>query len=309
MKNDTVYPAEALRGFGRSVLVALGFSTVKASLVAESLVAANLRGVDSHGIHLLTHYAKHVGVGNIDPNADGQVLSESVTCLLFDGQKAVGQQVSDICCRHAVRLGKKYGIGMVTARSSNHFGAAAFWAQRISSEGMLGIVMCNSSPSVPPWQGIDGKFGTNPLCMSIPSSGSGGWLLDMATTTVSMNKVIQAVADQKEVIPDGWAMDAEGYPTNDPVAGLKGLLVPLGGYKGSGLAMMVEILCAVLSGGAMSTHVGGVYILDRPMGTSQMFMAVDIQRFIPLSEFQTRMEQLVGSAKSARPGPGMKRCW
>ena len=129
-------------------------------------------------------------------------------------------------------------------------------------------------------------------------------MLDMATTTVAMNKIIQSVADQKTVIPDGWAMDAEGYPTNDGLTGLKGLLMPLGGYKGSGLAMMVEILCAVLSGGAMSNQVGGVYIMDRPMGTSQMFLAVDIQRFLPLSEFQSRMEHLVTSAKSARPGPG-----
>ena len=237
-------------------------------------------------------------------STDGHIVSESGACILYHGEHGIGQQISDICCGHAVRLARQHGIGMVIARDSNHFGAAAFWAQRISAAGMIGIIMCNASPAVPPWQGREGRIGTNPLCVSVPSAGSGGWLLDMATTTVAMNRIVKAAANHEPDIPAGWATDAEGVQTTDTRTALKGLLMPLGGYKGSGLGMMAEILCAVLGGGAMSTDVGGLHILERPMNTSQTFLAIDVARFLPIAVFQARMEHLVENVKSARPAQG-----
>jgi LDH2 family malate/lactate/ureidoglycolate dehydrogenase len=272
--------------------------------MSDSLVSASLRGVDSHGIHLLPYYITQIRKGNIDAGTDGRVVSESGACLLYDGQHGLGQCVSANCCMHAVRLARGHGAGIVIARNSNHFGAAAFWAQRISREGMIGIVMCNASPSVAPWQGRDGRIGTNPLCVSVPSKGTGGWLLDMATTTVALNKIVKAAANGEPSIPAGWAMDSEGVPTTDTRAALRGLLMPLGGYKGSGLGLMVEVLCAVLSGGAMSTEVGGLHNLDRQMNTSQAFLAIDVGRFVSPEEFQSRMERLVSTVKAARPAPG-----
>ncbi|NWG13549.1 MAG: Ldh family oxidoreductase, partial [Acidobacteria bacterium] len=258
MDPHLLIPHHSLRQFTRSILQAAGLSPARADLVAESLVAANLRGVDSHGVHLLPHYITQIRGGNIDVAADGKVVSESGACLLYDGERGLGQWVSAICCGHAARLSREHGMGMVVARNSNHFGAAAFWAQRISSTGLIGIVMCNASPSVPPWQGCEGRLGTNPICVSVPSSGKGGWLLDMATTTVAMNRILKAAASGQAAIPTGWAADSEGVPTTDPQEALRGLLMPLGGYKGSGLGFMIEVLCGVLSGGAMSTEVGGL---------------------------------------------------
>jgi LDH2 family malate/lactate/ureidoglycolate dehydrogenase len=126
----------------------------------------------------------------------------------------------------------------------------------------------------------------------------------MATTTVALNRIVKAAASREPTIPAGWAMDSEGVPTTDTQKALHGILMPLGSYKGSGLGMMVEVLCAVLSGGAMSTGVGGLHILDRPMNTSQTFLAIDISRFLPSEEFQSRMEHLVRAMKSARPAQG-----
>ncbi len=296
--------SRALRELANGILIASKVSPAKAGLIADSLVAANLRGVDSHGIHLLPHYIRQIRAGNVCADADGHVISESGSCLLFDGENGIGHHVSAQCCQHAVRLAGNQGIGLVIARRSSHFGAAAFWAQRISGAGMIGVVMCNASPAVPPWQGREGRIGTNPLCVSVPSSGSGGWLLDMATTTVVMNRIVKAAANHEPAIPAGWAMDSEGITTVDTETALKGLLMPLGGYKGSGLGMMAEIFCAVLGGGAMSTEVGGLHILSRPMNTSQMFMAVDSARFLPPAIFQARMEHLVKTVKSARPAQG-----
>lgn len=304
MTSTRVVSATELERLAGGILIGLGVPAAKARLVAESLVAANLRGVDSHGVHLLPYYEEHIRRGNIDTTADGRVVSESAGCMVYDGDSGLGQWVSEICCRHAVRLAREHGLGMVVTRHSNHFGAAAFWGQRISGAGMIGVVMCDASPSVAPWQGREPRIGTNPICVSLPSSGRGGWLLDMATTTVAKNKILQAAANREPAIPAGWAMDAAGVPTTDTEEARRGLLMPLGGYKGSGLGMMVEILCAVLSGGAMSTAVGGTFLYNRKMNTNQMFLAIDAARFLPAEEFQARMEHLVGLMKSAAPATG-----
>jgi LDH2 family malate/lactate/ureidoglycolate dehydrogenase len=126
----------------------------------------------------------------------------------------------------------------------------------------------------------------------------------MATTTVAMNKIVKAAASGEKTIPPGWAMDSEGKPSTDIEEALIGLLMPLGGYKGSGLGLMIEILCAVLGGGAMSTDVGGVHIVDRPMHTSQTFIAIDVSRFLSPEEFDFRVKHLVETVKSSRPAQG-----
>src|SRR5207237_6141074 len=124
-------------------------------------------------------------------------------------------------------------------------GAGAWRGQKRGAACQIGIIMCNAWPIVPPWQGKQGRLGTNPICMSVP----GPWLLDMATTTVAAGRIFKAMINGQPEIPAGWAFDSAGVPTTDTAAAYKGMLMPLGGYKGSGLAMMVEILCSVLSGG------------------------------------------------------------
>lgn len=304
MASSVIVESSDLRGFVKDLLEASAVPAEKAALVAESLVAANLRGVDSHGVHLLPHYVRQLSVGNIDPAAKGRIVSETGGCLVFDGESGIGQYISDVCCAHAVRLSRIHGLSMVVSRASNHFGAAAFWAQRISDQGMIGLVVSNASPAVAPWQGKNGRIGTNPICMSIPVQGKGAWLLDMATTTVAMNRIIKAAVNGEQTVPAGWAMDSEGNPSTDTEEALNGLLMPLGGYKGSGLGLMVEILCGVLGGGAMGTEVGGVHIVDRPMNTSQTFIAIDVNRFLPPERFASRMDQLIGSVKSSQPAHG-----
>jgi LDH2 family malate/lactate/ureidoglycolate dehydrogenase len=292
--------AEELSSWSSGLLEAADYPRPAARLTAESLVAANLRGVDSHGVQLLPYYVEQVERGDIQPAAEGRIVSESGACLLYDGANGSGQQIATVCCDHAVRLAHKHGIAIVTARDSNHFGAAAYWGQRISAAGMIGIVMCNASPIVAPWQAREPRLGTNPICMSVP----GPWLLDMATTTVANNRIFKALVNGEESIPSGWAMDSSGVPTTNTEAAVRGLPMPLGGYKGSGLAVMVEMLCGVLSGGAMSVDVGGIRVEGRPTRTSQTFLAIDGARFMPAEEWQRRIRWLVDIVKSAAPAPG-----
>src|ERR1051326_7275464 len=293
-------PAAQLAAFCQAILEAAAVPEHKAAITAASLVASNLRGVDSHGIQLLPFYVEQLLAGEVDGKAEGAVISESGCCLHFDGQAALGQWVAHVCCEHAVRLAREHGMGLVVARESNHFGAAAWWAQKMRDAGQIGLVFCNASPIVPPWQGREGRTGTNPICMAVP----GPWLLDMATTTVAANRIFKAHINGEPEIPPGWAFDAEGRPTTSTEAAYRGMLMPLGGYKGSGLAMMVEILCSVLSGGAMATEIGGIRFRGSKVRNSQTFLAIDIARFMPVEEFPARLEKLVQIIKSTPPAPG-----
>jgi LDH2 family malate/lactate/ureidoglycolate dehydrogenase len=291
---------EPLRQFGAGLLCAVGVPEETAALVADSLVASNLRAVDSHGVQLLGFYIDQIRASNFDVHARGRVASEQGGSMTYDGENGIGQLTASICSDHAIRLARENGIAIVTARECNHFGAAAYWAQRISRAGLLSMVVCNASPLVPPWQGKETRFGTNPICVSVP--GPNTWLLDMATTTVAMGKIYKASLSGAEQIPAGWAMDSEGVPTTKTSDAMEGgLLMPLGGYKGSGLAFFVEILCAVLSGGAMSTQVGGLRLQGRPMRVSHFFMGIDIARFMPVEAFVDRMQWLVGPVKQTAP--------
>jgi LDH2 family malate/lactate/ureidoglycolate dehydrogenase len=295
-----VLSVSTLTRFVEDILLGARVPRHKARIAADCLISANLRGVDSHGIQLLPFYIEQLLAGEMDAAADGSVVSEAGCCMTFDGQNALGQWVAETCCGHAVRIARELGIGMVVARESNHFGAAAWWAQKMRDAGQIGIVMCNASPIVPPWQGRQGRMGTNPICMALP----GPWLLDMATTTVAAGKIFKAFLNGQPQIPAGWAFNSEGVPTTDTTEAYKGMLMPLGGYKGSGLAMMVEILCSVLSGGAMPTEVGGIRFRGKTVRNSQMFLAIDIARFMPVEEFQARVEALVAIMKSTPAAPG-----
>jgi LDH2 family malate/lactate/ureidoglycolate dehydrogenase len=292
--------ASQLTRFAERILLGARVPPHKAAITAASLVASNLRGVDSHGIQLLPFYIDQLLAGEMDSQADGRIVSEAGCCVLFDGQNGLGQWVADTCCRHAVRVARAHGMALVSARESNHFGAAAWWAGKMRDAGQIGIVLCNASPIVPPWQGKRGRIGTNPICMALP----GPWLLDMATTTVAAGHVFKAMINHYPEIPAGWAFDSEGVPTTNTAEAYKGMLMPLGGYKGSGLGLMVEILCSVLSGGAMFGEIGGIRYRGKKLRTSQMFLAIDVARFMPVAEFTARVEKLVAIVKSTPAAPG-----
>jgi LDH2 family malate/lactate/ureidoglycolate dehydrogenase len=297
-----IFSAEALRAFTQAIFEAVRVPEGHARLMASSFVAANLRGVDSHGVQLLPLYIQAIELGNVNLTGEGRVAAESGACLLYDGENAFGQVISDRCCGHAVRLGRQHGAGVVTVRESNHFGAAAYWAQKISAEGLIGIVLSNASPLVAPWQGREPRYGTNPICISVP--GPDTFLLDMATTTVALNRIFKAALNNEPSIPAGWAMDKDGLPTTATQAGLEGFPMPLGGYKGTGLAIMIEVLVAVLSGGAMLTELHGLRKQGKPMRVGHLFLSIDVRRFLPMEEFVARMEKMRGILKNTAPAPG-----
>ena len=224
--------------------------------------------------------------------------------MVYDGQNGLGQVISNICCGHAIRLAKEFGLGMVTARESNHFGTAACWAMNMAEAGQIGLVFCNASPIVAPWQGKEGRFGTNPICMAVPVASATRGCSTWQPPRWRPNRIFKAYTNHERSIPAGWAMDQDGHPTTGTEAAYKGLLMPLGGYKGSGLAMMVEILCGVISGGAMSTQLGGLRVRGKKFRASQTFIAIDVLRMQP--EFRERMDWLIEDVKSTSPAAGFE---
>lgn len=296
----TIVTASQLQGFCARLLEAAGVDAGDAQLVASALVASNLRGVDSHGVALLRYYLEQIEHGDLDPHGDPEVMHNSGCTALIDGHNGLGQRVARMATDQAIALAMDHGCGVVSTRRSNHFGAAAYWVNRITAAGYIGVVLCNASATVAPWQGKEARIGTNPICFGVP--GASPFLLDMATTTVAANKIFNAHSAGQTEVPAGWALDAEGVPTTNTEAAYKGLLQPLGGYKGSGLGVMVEMLCGVLSGGVISTQLGGIRWRGTTVGVSQFFLALDPKCFLEPGEYERRAVELTQMLKSAAPG-------
>ncbi len=300
------FHAEPLRVFVRQLLLAVGTPEAHARVISDSLIAANLRGVDSHGIQMIATYLQQARAGGINIPAAGRVAKEDGVCLRYDGENGFGQVVADRCTDHSIRIAQALGVSVVVASHSNHFGAGSWWGEKLARRGLLGIVMSNACPAVAPWQGKTPILGTNPLCVAVPGHGGRGrWLLDMATTTVALGKLGHASQLNRPTIPREWGfLDSNGQPTTDTAAALRGAPTPIGGYKGTGLAMMVEILCAGLSGGAMTTELPIYRTGGDPLGISHTFIAIDPARFLPAGEFETRMDRLAGLVKASELAPG-----
>jgi LDH2 family malate/lactate/ureidoglycolate dehydrogenase len=296
---------QTLRDFVAEILIGVGVPPGHARGVGDSLVAANLRGVDSHGVELLATYVGQLQAGGVDRLAFGTVAFETGSCLLYDGQNGLGQVVSERCVEHALRLVRVGGLALVVARNSHHFGAAAYWSEKLARAGCIGIVMSTAGPWVPPWPGKSPRIGTNPISMAVPGLPSGRWSLDMATTTVAKGKIAHAADLNMTEIPASWGfVDPEGHPTTDLRSAERGWSQPLGGYKGSGLGMMVEILCAGLSGGPMANEATSSRTGSEPLRISHMFLAIEPERFMKLGEFDARIGRLVSMMKSSDPIDG-----
>jgi LDH2 family malate/lactate/ureidoglycolate dehydrogenase len=300
------FDAESLRRFCRQLLMALGTAEAHAQVVGDSFVAAKARGVDSHGIQMLLVYIQQLRAGGINVPASGHVVSENGAFLRYDGENALGQVVADRCTDHAIRIARTHGISIVVTSHSNHFGAGAWWGEKLARAGFIAIVTSNACPAVAPWQGRTPILGTNPLCVAVPGrEGAGRWLLDMATTTVALGKLSHAAHLNQTEIPREWGfLDATGQPTTETAAAQKGAPTPFGRYKGTAFAMLAELLSAGLSGGSMATELPVYRTGGDPLGISHCFIAIDPKRFLPPGEFESRVDRLVGMVKASEPAPG-----
>ena len=302
---------EKLSRFVQAAFEKLGVPAADAQIAAETLVAADLRGVDTHGvIRFSPHawYVKWLSDGSMTAKANIQVISETPSTALLDGDRGMGMVIGHRAMELAIEKAKQCGIGMVGVRNSRHYGMSAQYAMQALAQDMIGIAMTNASRQVVPTFGREARFGTNPMCFAVPADKELPFVLDMATTTAAAGK-LELAARLDKSIPTGWALDENAEATDDPrVAQKARRLLPLGGsrdngsHKGYGLAILVEILCGVLTGTLTALNAD-----QDPRG--HFFGAIRVDAFRPVTEFKRDMDRLIRELKSTPPIQGQNRVY
>ncbi len=302
--------AETLRRYVAEIFEGHGVSGSDAALVAENLVDADLRGVESHGVNLVSLYCTRLDTGVMNARAEVSVVHDDGTTAMLHGGLGLGQIAGVRAMELAIAKAKEHGTAAVGVRESTHLGALAFYTERAARAGCCAIAVQNGPTIVPPFGGLTGIFSTNPFSFAAPAGEEYPLVLDMATTAVAGNRIVLARKKNQE-IPDWWATDADGNKTTDPHQASLEHLQWFGGYKGFGLAMMVEILSGVL----MSASFGRTELTEATahgkarVAKGYLFLVLDVNRFLPEARFRGYMDTLIRDVRSCEPARGVDRIY
>jgi L-2-hydroxycarboxylate dehydrogenase (NAD+) len=316
-------PVDVIERFMVAVFTGLGVPEDEARISADVLITSDLRGIESHGVGRLKYYYDRITAGQHRTQTEVEIVKETETTALIDGHHGMGHVIAYRAMRMAMDKAKQYGTGAVTVRNSTHFGIAGYYPLMAAKEGMMGLTVTNARPSITPTFGAEPMLGTNPIAFAAPSDGEHPFCFDAATSIIQRGKVEVASRAGKPV-PQGTVIDAQGEPMTDPDQILADMgqaaaaLLPLGGageelagYKGYGLATMVEILCASLCGGRFLKDLLGVAEdgSKRPFMLGHFFLAIDIEHFIPLKESARITGDIMRALQNAHKAPGQDRIY
>jgi L-2-hydroxycarboxylate dehydrogenase (NAD+) len=321
--SQTIIPVEKLKAFMHESLTAVGVPYTDADIVVDILIASDLRGIESHGIGRLKMYIDRINDGRQMPTTNFEILRDSPGTALIDGHHGMGHVIAHKAMSLALEKAEKVGIAAVSVRNGTHFGIAGYYPKMAIQKGMAGMAFTNARPSISPTFGHDPLLGTNPIAFGVPTDEECPFLLDMATSITQRGKI--EVADRKQKpVPEGWAIDMEGEFVTDPTKMLKlfrekaASLLPLGGateelagYKGYGLAVMVEILSSAFSGGPFGWGLVG---FDKegnkqPFCLGHFFIAINISHFLDLDEFKKISGNIIRSMRESGKLPNADRIW
>jgi ureidoglycolate dehydrogenase (NAD+) len=307
MGESSRYAAAGLRAFCAGALQDVGVRKGGAVETAEGLVAADLRGVHSHGVLRLGIYVDRLRAGSIHPEAELATVHDAGAVVVADAGAGPGIAMAARAMDLAIGRAREYGVGLVSVRNANHCGMLAHFALRAIRDGMIGLAASNADSQVAPY-GARAKFlGTNPLAIAIPAREEPPVVLDMATSVVAHGKV-KGAFDRGEAIPPGWAVDPEGNPTRDPAQALAGALLAFGGAKGSALSIAIDLLAGVLPGGKSGPEIVPLYQrLDEPQGVGQLFAALRVEAFDSLDTFTRRVDETVRRIRALPTAAGVAR--
>ncbi|KAL4806260.1 Malate/L-lactate dehydrogenase [Aspergillus unguis] len=291
-----------LESFAHKVLVANNVPEAHASIVANCLVQADLRGVDTHGTNRIPSYMKRIRQNVLDPSASPELQQTTPIAASVDGKNTFGFVAAHMAMQRAIEMAQEFGLGLVSVKHSNHFGMSAWLVQQAIDAGMMSLVFTNSSPALPVWGGKSKLMGVSPLACGAPAGKERPFILDMAPSIAARGKIYKALR-RGEKIPTDWALDGEGNITDDPARALEGVMLPMGGPKGSALSVMMDVFSGVFSGSAFAGHVTGPYDPSKPADVGHFIMAIKPDLFVSLDDFKERMDYLyqrvVGSDKMA----------
>jgi LDH2 family malate/lactate/ureidoglycolate dehydrogenase len=295
--------ADGLRDFASAVYEHAGMPQADAALVADTLVQADLWGHQSHGVLRLGWYFDRVRNGVMQPRTEPEFVMDAGALALIDGHEGVGHVLSVLATREAIRRAKAHGIGAVGVRNSNHFGTCMYYTLMGAREGCMMFLTTNGGPAMPPWGGMRKVIGTNPWSVATPAGRHPPFVVDMANTGVARGKIYLA-RQKRQPIPPGWALDVNGAPTTDPQAAIDGIILPMAEHKGYAIAMMVDVLSGVLTGSGFLTQVHSPYKTAEKSNCGHLFIAMNIEAFQPLSQFNERMEQYIAEVKAVPRAQG-----
>ena len=305
--------APAIRvDFGRlRYFIALAFETVgmppaDARVVAALMAEADLQGSDGHGVIRLPQYLKRIRSGGVNLKPDIRVVQERAAMALIHGDNGMGHLVMKRAAELAIEKARTAGVAWVGAQWSNHAGPASLYARMMLAHDMIGLYFAvGNANHLPPWGGLDMLLSTNPIAAAIPAGEEPPVVLDMATTVAAYGKV-KAKAARGEMMPEGWMIDREGKPLTDPRRAAEGFLLPIGGYKGYGLAMVVGLLAGTLNGAAMGKDVIDFnQDVSSATNTGQAIVAIDPAAFGDLAQFKSAVDTLVRDLRASERMPGV----
>ncbi|TWT27911.1 ureidoglycolate dehydrogenase [Planomicrobium sp. CPCC 101110] len=295
-------PFEEVESLIEAKLIRSGVASEHAAKVAQILIHADLRGVNSHGALRTEHYISRLEAGGINPKPEISFRSTGPVTGIVDGNDGFGHVIADAAMGHAIEMAKENGVGMVTAMNSSHCGALSYFVQEATKHNLIGIAMTHTDKIVVPFGGREAFLGTNPIAYGVPAKSEKPFILDMATSNVALGKILQHKAEGKE-IPLGWGVDEQGTPVADPAKVVS--LSPFGGPKGSGLSMIVDIFSGLLAGMAFGPHINKMYgDLDKKRKLGHYFCAINPSAFTDLESFLTQMDAMIQEIRKVPPAEG-----
>ncbi len=283
---------EKLKEVCTGLLQAVSIDRKDAEKTADVIVCAELRGISSHGIARLPAYVKRISMGLINARPEIKYFSKYDTVVVMDGDNGLGQVIASRAMEKAIDIAGQAGVGLVGVRKSNHFGVAAYYAMQALPHDMIGIVLTNSSPAMAPFGGKKPLLGTNPMALAIPGQGDKSVVVDMASSITARGK-IRLCADQGVELPGGWALDEGGNPTTDPAKALLGSILPMGGAKGYALAVLIDLMAGMLTGGGYGNAVKQLSDYNGPVNAGHLLMAIKIEAFMEAETFKQRVSDYI----------------
>ncbi len=301
--------APVLREFCERALKITGLSEAHAELVADTLTEADLRGVHSHGVMLLPYYVDRLMDGGLNPQPNIQVVRETASSALLDGDAGLGQIAGVSAMKLVIEKTILQGLATVGVRNSSHYGAGAYYPMMALQHRLIGFATCNTAPLIAPWGGTSPRVGNNPISIAIPAENIPPVVLDIAMSKVALGKITHA-QKRDERIPFGWGLNGKGKATKDPGEVFPGgSLVPLGEHKGYGLAVVMEILAAVLTGAAFGDDLKLPLPSSEPEKIGHFYSALDPHTFLPSLEIEQRVDELAGQIKTSRLKDGVENIY
>ena len=297
--------ATDLAGLVARIFEAAGMSAKAAAIVAQGLVDADLEGLPSHGVLLVDLYVDRLRAGSVSTRETASLVSENGCVVVLDAGNAFGHLTGDQAIDIAVERAKAHGVGIVAVRHGFHFGAARRFAIAATEKDCIGIVMCNTRPLMPAPGGAQRVVGNNPIAIAIPSDDPIPFVLDMATSEAAMGK-IRLAERAGQSIPATWAVCNDGSPTTNPAEAIAGMLLPAAGPKGFGLALAIDLMCGLLSGGASGEGVTPLYgDPSVPYDCSHLFIAIDVGHFGDVACFRAGAAAAATRVRSGKRAPGV----